>query len=83
MASASCAPQPNHRVHKLRVILSPRCYEKAYMAEGYEYFGQVAANLRPVIEASPLAGNHQLTALMEQLEVGNAVAERVLQATRR
>lgn len=59
------------------------CEAARYLAEGYEYFGQVAANLRPVIEASPLAGNHQLKALMERLEVGNAVAEHVLQATRR
>ena len=59
------------------------CEAARYLAEGYAYFGQVAAKLRPVLEASPLSGNHQLMALIERLEVGNAVAECVLQATRR
>ena len=34
MASAPCAPQPNHGIHKLRVILPPRCYEKATLEWG-------------------------------------------------
>ena len=58
------------------------CEAARYLAEGYEYFGQVAAILRPELEASPLARNRQLMALIERLEIGNAVAERVLQAIR-
>lgn len=59
------------------------CEAARYLAEGYKYFGHVAATLRPVIEASPLAHNNQLMALIERLEVGNAVAESVLLATQR
>lgn len=58
------------------------CEAARYLAEGYEYFGRVAATLRPELEASPLARNRQLMALIERLEIGNAVAERVLQAIR-
>ena len=42
----------------------------------------MATGLRPELEASPLARNAQLMALIERLAIGNAVTERVLQETR-
>ena len=59
------------------------CADAGYLAEVYAYLKQVATGLRPELEASPLAHNLELMALIERLEVGNAVAERVLRDTRR
>jgi hypothetical protein len=51
------------------------------LAEFVDYLKQVADSLRPELEASPLAHNSRLMALIERLAIGNAVAERVLQET--
>ena len=58
------------------------CDDARYLAEVLEYLREVATNLRPELEASPLARNLQLMALIERLEIGNAVVERVLRMTR-
>ena len=60
------------------VDLLLRCDDARYLAELYQYMSQVAVELRPELEASPLARNLQLMALIERLAIGNAVAERVL-----
>jgi hypothetical protein len=57
------------------------CDDARYLAEGYDYLKQVATGLRPELEASPLARNLELMALIERLAIGNAVAERVLRMT--
>ena len=57
------------------------CDDARYLAEVYDYLHQVATSLRPELEASPLARNLPLMALIERLEIGNAVAERVLRMT--
>ena len=59
------------------------CADACYLAEVYDYLKQVATGLRPGLEAGPLARNLELMALIERLEIGNAVAERVLRDTRR
>ena len=58
------------------------CGDACYLAEVLDYLKGVATGLRPELEASPLAHNAQLMALIERLAVGNAVAERVLRETR-
>jgi hypothetical protein len=57
------------------------CVDACYLAEFVDYLKQVADSLRPELEASPLAHNSRLMALIERLAIGNAVAERVLQET--
>ena len=57
------------------------CNDARYLAKLYAYMSQVATGLRPELEASPLARNVQLLALIERLAIGNAVAERVLRMT--
>lgn len=58
------------------------CGDACYMAGVFEYLNGVAMALRPELEASHLAKNASLMALMEWLAIGNAVAERVLRETR-
>lgn len=57
------------------------CHDARYLAKLYEYLSQVAISLRPELEASPLAHNSRLMTLIEQLAIGDAVAERVLWET--
>ncbi|MDQ2769484.1 MAG: hypothetical protein M3Y54_03170 [Bacteroidota bacterium] len=57
------------------------CDDARYLAELFAYMSRVASDLRPELEVSPLARNLQLMALIERLEIGNAVAERVLRMT--
>jgi hypothetical protein len=74
-----------HLAHSSRVPdLDPPiyCSDACYLAEVLDYLKGVATGLRPELEASPLAHNSQLMALIERLEIGNAVAERVLRETR-
>ena len=58
------------------------CGDACYLAELVDRLQQVASSLRPELEAGPLSGHSRLMALLEQLEIGNAVAERVLRETR-
>ena len=59
------------------------CADACHLAELYDYLKQVATSLRPDLEASPLAHNSRLMALLKRLAIGDAVAERVLRDTRR
>ena len=57
------------------------CADACHLAELLDYLKQVATGLRPDLEASPLAHNSRLMALLERLAIGDAVAERVLRET--
>ncbi len=59
------------------------CEAARSLAEGYEYVGKVAASLRADVAYGLLDPTPQVMALIERMEVGKAVAVRVLQATRR
>lgn len=57
------------------------CHDACYLAKLYQYLSEAAISLRPGLEASPLARNTQLMALIERLANGDVVAERVLWET--
>ncbi|MET4076482.1 hypothetical protein [Hymenobacter sp. UYCo722] len=59
------------------------CEAARYLAEGYAYVGKVAAALRADLEYGLLDPTPEVMAIIKRLEVGKAVAERVMQATHR
>ena len=59
------------------------CEAARYLAEGYAYVGKVAAALRADLAYGLLDPTPEVMAIIKRLEVGKAVAERVMQATHR
>lgn len=58
------------------------CEAARHLAAGYEYIGRLATTMRNDLALGVLAPTPRIMAFIERMEIGKAVAERVLQATR-